>query len=190
MTSSSIKYPESFEVLNQEIKNKAIEIYNVLIEKGLEPEQAQCVAIANASCCVYSKAGSAENNDVHLISHSKGWSLVSPDAIIFYFTCASRNEALGRARNKAKSEKLKLFIHGEDGNIIDAESFKVNRPLPGYIQRQFEEENTWVIKAEGAGRSTVFNSKIEALRKAKRPVSRLFNNSQKDRIERNLSFEL
>ena len=177
---------DTFDFLSQEVKNKAIEITSLLIGKGLESEQAQRIAVSNTSCCNFN---AKENNDIHLIPHTEGWALISVDAIIFHFICASRNEALGKARNKAKSEKLKLFIHALDGSIIDAESFKVNRPLPAYIQRTVEENNV-TIKTEAEGRSLIFYTRREALRKARILTRKASSELFKGNIERNFSFEL
>src|SRR6185437_3816243 len=162
MNTLSTQYPELFNVLKQEVRTKAMSIANLLILEGLKPEQAHCVAASNASCC-----NLESNTDVHLIPHPAGWALISSDAIIFHFTCISYNEALGKARNKAKSEKLKLFIHSVEGNIVDAESFKVNRPSTIPQSRFYEEEEYMVVADDKENRAYVFHSRLEALRRVK-----------------------
>jgi len=187
MNTISTQYPELFNVLKQEVRTKAMSIANLLILEGLKPEQAHGVAASNASC-----SNLESNTDVHLIPHPTGWALISSDAIIFYFTCIAYNEALGKARNKAKCEKLKLFIHSTEGNIVDAESFRVNRPsfLP---KPEFYEEENVVVYEEKENKADVFNSRFETFHRVKNsgrnfPGTSVYNEA--DSIRRSFFFDL
>jgi hypothetical protein len=124
-------YPSNFEILRPMVRGKALEMANILMNEGYDPQMAQTIAISNARQLACNKDGllRIENKHVHMVPYPSGWALISENVITTYFICETKNEALVKSRSFAKNEKLKLFIHSEEGEIIDAESFEVNRPV-------------------------------------------------------------
>jgi hypothetical protein len=136
------KFPASFAHLRLEERNKAIEMANTLIEEGYAEQMALSIAVSNARqwTCYYFNEGleGKQNINIHLVPNPKGWALISEDVNTVIFICNAKTEALSKARSYAKNEKLKLFIHSEEGKIYDVESFAVNLPNNG--SRTFGEE--------------------------------------------------
>jgi uncharacterized protein YdaT len=136
------KFPVSFRHLRLEERNKAIEIANTLIEEGYTDQTALFIAISNAKqwACYYFNEGleGKENINFHLVPNPHGWALISEDVNTLIFTCQAKAEALAKARSYAKNEKIRLFIHSEDGKISDLESFAVN--IPNKDNGSFDEE--------------------------------------------------
>lgn len=132
MIYTRLKYPATFGVLKPEIRRKAIEIANVLLEEGLQQEIAETIAFCNARLIgqeLFSDTNAhVANCAIHLIPHPEGWALISQDGKNMYAVYDTLKEGRIRARLHAKCIKFKLFIHNEDGYIEDAESFIVNRP--------------------------------------------------------------
>ncbi|MBX9852220.1 MAG: DUF2188 domain-containing protein [Cytophagaceae bacterium] len=168
MPFTSQTYPASFRVLKQEIKNKAIEIANLLVANGYEEGMAEVIAFSNAKlwmCYLANETSGRKNPGVHLVPHPKGWALISEDAALVHFTSSNRTDALIRSRNLAKNEKLKLFIHSHMGNISDSESFCVNRP--GAAQDKIIVENCRNDSMEESKTTLIADTRRVAVRKAK-----------------------
>ncbi|HXA01660.1 MAG TPA: DUF2188 domain-containing protein [Cytophagaceae bacterium] len=149
------KFPASFIHLRLEERNKAIVIANTLIEEGYPDQMALSIAISNAKQWAYyyfnEGLGGKQNINVHLVPNPQGWALISEDVNTIIFICHAKTEALLKARSYAKTEKLKLFIHSEEGKIHDIESFVVN--LPHKENREFDEEKLLIDR----GRSNIGN---------------------------------
>jgi hypothetical protein len=133
MSYSTIKYPASFAVLKPEMRKKAIEIANILIEEGLNRFTAEMIAMNNAREMARNLNSSINARiadcTIHVIPHPDGWAIVSQDLKKLYGSYISKKEAVIKGRSYAKTVKFKLFIHAEDGSIEDCESFVVNRPV-------------------------------------------------------------
>jgi hypothetical protein len=136
------KFPVSFMNLRLAERNKAIEIANTLIEEGYTEPMALSIAISNAKQWAYYHFNEAlegkQNINVHLVPNPQGWALISEDVNTIIFICADKAEALLKSRMYAKNEKMKLFLHTEEGKIYDLESFMVN--LPNKENHTFDEE--------------------------------------------------
>jgi len=132
-------YPASFKMLRQDLIKKAIEIANSLLFNDFNEQVAEQVAISSAKLT----GGSSSSSRVHLVPHPKGWAIVSGDASIVYSLDSSKSNAMVKARAKAKTEKLRLYIHSLEGNISDSESFVVNSPAQRSViwQEEFLEQH-------------------------------------------------
>lgn len=139
MIYTRVKYPSQFGVLRPDIRKRAIEIANVLLEEGLERETAETIAFCNARLIGQVIPGGTNsqvaNNAIHVVPHPDGWALISQDAKNMYAVYDSLKEARNRARLHAKSVKFRLYIHNENGYIEDTESFIVNRPVTVAVNR-------------------------------------------------------
>jgi hypothetical protein len=152
------KFPASFIHLRMEERNKAIEMANTLIEEDYDEQMAQVIAISNArqwAYYYYNEGLSGKmNTNVHLVPNPVGWALMSEDVNTTIFRCVDKTEALLKARIYAKNDKLKLFIHSEQGKIQDIESFAVNLPQKG--NREFDEEKMLIDKGRNNMQNTSF----------------------------------
>lgn len=175
MSFNQINYPVSFKFLNSEVKNKAIEIANSLIQGGFEQEVSEVIALSNAKlwASYFNLKPREKNIHVHLVPHPQGWALISEDASLVYFVFSSKNDALVRARAFAKNEKLKLYIHSVAGNINDSESFVVNKPTHVYSQEV--RRPPMPAKAEDTG-SIIFENKRESIRNARWLSRKVYGN--------------
>jgi hypothetical protein len=199
MAFTTHNYSVPFKSLRQDVKNKAIEIANTLIQMGYAEDIAEMIAFSNARQC-YSCAGnessvSRKKMNVHLVPHPEGWALISEDATVLYFVFFSKSDALTKARIFAKNEKVKLYIHSLVGNISDTESFVVNRPTRGPEQHLVSEGKAWAVKSIGEERPAfIFETRREAVKKAtwlaKKVRSSLVIHNESGDIERRLSFEV
>jgi hypothetical protein len=193
MSLKSYNCPASFKFLKPEVRSKAVEIANSLMKAGFEESVIEMIAISNAklwACHSTNVCGGRKNLHIHLVSHPKGWALISEDALMVYFILYSKNEALIRARRIAKNEKLRLYIHASSGNIHDSESFIVNRPM------MVSEQN--LISNESSRKSSlsetpelIFETRREAFKNAKwlaREVHSGLQLHKRSEIEQKLSF--
>ncbi|MFL5730135.1 MAG: DUF2188 domain-containing protein [Cytophagaceae bacterium] len=152
------KFPASFIHMRLEERNKAIAMVKTLIDEGYDDKMAQAIAISNAKqwACYYFNEGLAGklNTNVHLVPNPQGWALISEDVNTIIFICHDKTEALSKARSHAKNEKLRLFIHSEEGRIHDVESFAVN--LPAAQNRTFDEEKLLIDRGRDQGENKSF----------------------------------
>lgn len=129
------KYPASFKLLRTEVRNKAIKIAQNLIDKDFPLNIAYNIAYSNAGSWAKSK-DAREDLDfdpdaVHLVKHPMAWLLISNSGEEIYFAEPDKAEAMKAATTLGKQLKLKVFIHSDEGFVVDYFSFEVNRPLPG-----------------------------------------------------------
>ena len=188
-------YPASFKVLRQEIKNKAIEIANLLIDNGYEEGMAEIIAFSNAKlwmCYLANETTGRKNPGVHLVPHPQGWALISEDATLLHFIIRNRTDALMKSRSFAKNEKLKLFIHSHLGNISDSESFYVNRP--GHQEEKMVViEKCWDDSTEESKSTFIADTRRGAIRKAKWLAEKVHDSlmmKKQDDAERKFSLEI
>lgn len=195
MSLKSYNCPASFKFLKPEVRSKAVEIANSLMKAGFEESVIEMIAISNAklwACHSINVCGGRKNLHIHLVSHPKGWALISEDALMVYFILHSKNEALIRARRIAKNEKLRLYIHASSGNIHDSESFVVNRPMMVSEQSLISNSPSLPRRSSLSEKpELIFETRREAFKNAKwlaREVSSRLQLHQQSDIEQKFSF--
>jgi hypothetical protein len=194
MSLKNYNCPASFKFLRPEVRSKAVEIANSLMKAGFEESVIEMIAISNAklwACYSINETG-GRNLHIHLVSHPKGWALISQDSRMVYFILNSKNEALIRARRIAKNEKLRLYIHAASGSIIDSESFMVNRPIMVSEQQLISYDSSLNQKSHSVGKpELIFEQRKDAFKKAKwlaREVHSKFQFNHPTDLEQNFSF--
>jgi uncharacterized protein YdaT len=120
-------YPASMKNLIPEIRNKAIEILNALIE-----EEKMEIGYAIPTAMSRAKDWAANRNkyvppsptdskkhgeDVHVLPRKNGWALKKEKAEKAQAVFNNKMEAVSRARNIAKKNNGSLIIHRKTGTI-------------------------------------------------------------------------
>ncbi len=71
----------------------------------------------------------SKKKDIHVVPHSDGWATKKEGAERVGFKTDTQREAIERARDQAKREKVEVVIHGRDNKIRDSDSYG-NDPNP------------------------------------------------------------
>ena len=113
-------YPSSMKNLEPQMRDKAIEIANALLEEGYEEDHAIPIAIATAKKW-------AENHNpsdwvrvvhqLHVIPHPNGWAVRRANAEHTSFVFDDRDQAQMKALEMAQDEHGSVVVHDEDGHI-------------------------------------------------------------------------
>lgn len=67
--------------------------------------------------------------DIHVVRHGDGWATRKEGAQRVGVKTDTQKEAIERARDQAKREKVEVVIHGRDNKIRDSDSYG-NDPHP------------------------------------------------------------
>ncbi len=120
-------YPSSMKNLTSEIRNKAIDILNALIQEGkMEIGNAIPTAISRAKDWAANRNKSVppsptdikkHGEDVHVLPRKNGWAIKKEKADKAQAIFDNKMEAVSRARNIAKENNGSLIIHRKTGTI-------------------------------------------------------------------------
>lgn len=64
-----------------------------------------------------------KKRDVHVVPHDNGWATKREGAGRAGVVVPTQREAIERARDQAKREKVEVVIHRPDGRIRDSDSY-------------------------------------------------------------------
>lgn len=110
-------YPDSMKNLEKEVRNKAIEIANSLLEDHYDEGRAIPIAISKAKEW-YDNRGSETASEIthHLVPDKDKWVLKAEhdDERIEFQT---KEEALEEIDNLIEKKRIKVMIHDSDGNF-------------------------------------------------------------------------
>lgn len=70
-----------------------------------------------------------KKRDIHVVPHNDGWATRKEGAQRVGTTTDTQKQAIERARDQAKREKVEVVIHGRDNKIRDSDSYG-NDPNP------------------------------------------------------------
>jgi uncharacterized protein YdaT len=136
-------YPYSMKNLPAEVRNKAIEIANVLLEeRHMEEGIAIATGISRAKdwAAAHGKPteapeGISKKTDVkihgedrYVIPQEKGWAVKKEKGKEELYN--TKKEAIAAAKAAAKSANATVTIQGKDGKIQSRQSFNPNRKAP------------------------------------------------------------
>lgn len=107
--------------LTSELRHKAIEIANNLIDEGFQIPVAINLAAANVSR--WAGIGAPEESQ-HVVPHPDGWAVMRLDAAKPTVVTDVKDEAVTRAREIAKNQKTVLVIHGQDGAELSRHDYR------------------------------------------------------------------
>lgn len=138
---SKTDYPASMKNLTTEVRNKAIDIANALLDERYEEGRAIAIATAQAEKWAQRRdkpirkqnaqgstgqalESSPETDDapIHVFSdpEREGWIVKQEQKRLAQGK--SKEDVLNKAREKAKAQHVPLYIHDEDGNVVDEEN--------------------------------------------------------------------
>lgn len=113
--------PSEMVDLTSELRHKAISIANDLIESGFQVP----IAINLAAAKVSRWAGiSSPEPSQHVVPHPDGWAVMRLDASKPTAVTKVKQEAVDRAREIAKNQKVILVIHNQDGQVQSRHDYR------------------------------------------------------------------
>lgn len=109
-------YPESMKNLDDEVRNKAIDILNELMQT-YDEDRAIPIAIARAKKW-FENRGYDVSSDIthHLTPHERGWKLKridNDDTMLF----KTKKEAMNKIKELSKESAMKVMIHDSKGKF-------------------------------------------------------------------------
>lgn len=108
-------YPDSWKNLDTDVRNKAIEIGNALIqEEGYEEGRAIAIATDRAKSAVH---GDDNQTTYHLTTHDKGWQLKQANSDRAIFVEETKSKLEEKAKPYVTKHNGKLVVHKEDGSV-------------------------------------------------------------------------
>lgn len=134
-------YPASLKNLTAEVRRKAIDIANALLDEGCN--EGRSIAIATAQAEKWAKrrdkkirkenavgsTGQAVASDdgdgepIHVLPNPKneGWIAIQKHQRIVQGK--DKGDVMNKVRERAKSQHTQVYIHGDDDEIIDEEDY-------------------------------------------------------------------
>ncbi len=133
MTYTKKNYPASMKNLIPDIRDKAIDILNALIEEEkMEIGYAIPTAISRAKDWAANRNKTVppsptdfkkHGEDVHVLPRENGWAIKKEKAERASAVFPKKMEAVSRAQNMAKKNKGSLIIHRKTGSIQNKISY-------------------------------------------------------------------
>lgn len=106
-------YPDSMKNLNKEVREKAIEIANSLVEDGYEEGRAIPIAIDEAE-----KIGNTKNDENYqLMNQNDQWAIKKEGAERASKTFETKEEALKYGDDLLAKKQIQLKIYKKDGSL-------------------------------------------------------------------------
>lgn len=109
-------YPDSFNNLNADVRNKAIEIANALLEDGMEEGRAIAIATEKAREFV---TGDKKQEIYQVNAHTDGWQLTKESSKKAIFVSETKDELLEKAKPYVNEKNGVLKVYHEDGSLQD-----------------------------------------------------------------------
>jgi uncharacterized protein YdaT len=110
-------YPASFKNLEPDVRNKAIEIANALLEEGYDDGRAIPIAMSKAREYVHGDDGNRPEYEV--VSKSDQWIFKKVDGERAIFKNETKTELLEKAKPYVNEQNGVLNIYHEDGSHED-----------------------------------------------------------------------
>lgn len=117
-------YPNTFKNMTTDVRSKAIEIGNELLDQYEEP---RAIRIATAQAKEWAgnrgieiwQNGGPSGKDQHVVPHERGWAVIAEGADQATKVFRVKTEAEDRARDIARNQEAHVVIHDPDGKISD-----------------------------------------------------------------------
>jgi len=127
MPYSKNDYPISMKNLSSDIREKAVDILNTLLEeKKMDEDIAIPTSISKAKDWASNRGKNisktdtdtkAHGKDLYVSPHDKGWAVTEEKASSASFVFNTKKEALEKSRDMAKKEKNNLIVHRKNGSV-------------------------------------------------------------------------
>lgn len=110
-------YPDSFKNLDTDVRNKAIEIANALLEDDYEEGRAISIATAQAQKYV---EGDGDDHPIYEIrSHDDGWQLKKKGSKKAILIEETKEDLMGEAKRYVNKNSGELHIYTSSGDLQD-----------------------------------------------------------------------
>lgn len=109
-------YPASFKNLNDDVRNKAIEIANALLEDGYEEGRAIPIALSKAKQYVH---GHSDRPEYEVVPEGDAWKLKKTDGKKAIMTEENKSDLLEKAKPYVNEQDGILNVFKEDGSFED-----------------------------------------------------------------------
>lgn len=117
-------YPNTFKNMTPEVRSKAIEIGNELLDQY---EEQRAIRIATAKAKEWAgnrdidiwESEPPSGKDQHVVPHERGWAVLAEGSQQPTKVFRLKPEAEDRARDIARNQETHVVIHGSDGRIDD-----------------------------------------------------------------------
>ncbi|MFL1674366.1 DUF2188 domain-containing protein [Paenibacillus dendritiformis] len=112
-------YPPSMKHLLSEVRTKAIEIANALLEEGME--EGRAIAIATAQAKKWHEDHfpdySGPEHVLHVVPAGEDWAVTAKGREHPLMTAPTKQEAVQYAQHRKASDGADIVIHRQDGTI-------------------------------------------------------------------------
>ena len=109
-------YPESFKNLNEDVRDKAIEIANALLKDGMEEGRAIAIATEKAREFI---GGHKKQEVYHVTVHEDGWQLKKESSDSAIKVEETKQDLLDKAKPYVNNHNGILKVYHEDGSLQD-----------------------------------------------------------------------
>lgn len=110
-------YPASWKNLSSDVRNKAVEIGNVLLREGYE--EGRAIAIATDRAEKYVDGDSEDKPEYHVESNGNGWELTKEGSNKAIYKEDTKKDLLDKAKSYVNEHDGILVIHNGDGEVAD-----------------------------------------------------------------------
>lgn len=109
-------YPDSFKNLNEDVRDKAIEIANALLRDGMDEGRAIAIATEKARENV---VGSQEQTVYEVSPHRDGWQFKKESSDKAIYVEDTKQDLLEKAKPYVNERNGILQLYHEDGSLQD-----------------------------------------------------------------------
>ena len=107
-------HPPSMQHMDTQVRDKAFDIFNALLDEGYDDAQAIPIAIAQAKKWAQ---GQDAQQCVHVVPHPNGWALRRADTPKSSFIFKRMSDAKTKALEIGKREQVGIVLHDEYGEV-------------------------------------------------------------------------
>ncbi|OIU66896.1 DUF2188 domain-containing protein [Rossellomorea aquimaris] len=108
-------YPASLKNLPADVRNKAIEIGNALLDEGYE--EGRAIAIATDRAHKSEEGTDADKTEYHVKPHDDGWQLIKKGSSRAIMVEDTKGDLLSKAKDYVTDHSGTLVIHKQDGSV-------------------------------------------------------------------------
>ncbi|MEG9298808.1 DUF2188 domain-containing protein [Mangrovibacillus sp. Mu-81] len=108
-------YPASLKNLPADVRNKAIEIANALLDEGYD--EGRAIAIATDRAHKSEEGSGKDKTEYHVKTHDDGWQLIEADSSRAIMVEDTKEELLSKAKDYVNEHTGTLVIHKQDGSV-------------------------------------------------------------------------
>ncbi len=121
---TSENYPNTFNNFTVDVRDKAIEIANALVEDGYEEDRSIRIATAQAKDWAQRRdmqvwVDQPQKPNQHVVPHDQQWAVRAAGSERASKVLPTKEAALDRAREIARNQGVDIVIHYADGSIED-----------------------------------------------------------------------